>query len=454
MSLASEGALESTCIRERGNVESGRFGVAREDDHASASNVSETRYLAVRGATVALLEGVSDEDAQVQSMPDASPAKWHLAHTTWFFETFVLAGVPGYRVVDPAYGYLFNSYYEAVGARVERAQRGLLTRPSLRDVLEYRRIVDEQVVSVLERSPSSDVRRFVELGLHHEQQHQELLLMDLKHLFGHQPLLPAYRSSPAPPGAEDTRASMPGEAGPQSRKYERREGGLITVGCDGPGFYFDNESPRHRAFVPSFELMTRLVTNGEYQQFISDRGYERPELWLSDGFRWVNEHRIRGPMYWQGDSTAGGAGVFTLDGVCEIGPDEPVCHVSYYEADAFARWAGARLPTESEWEHAARTEPVEGNFLESRHLRPTQARGRSQMFGDVWEWTQSAYAPYPGYRPTAGALGEYNGKFMCNQMVLRGGSCVTPQGHVRASYRNFFPPHCRWQFAGIRLARD
>lgn len=421
------------------------------DDNSVTARV----YLETRAKTLELLDDINEEDAQVQSMPDASPAKWHLAHTTWFFETFILGTLSGYEPVDAAYGYMFNSYYDVVGPRVQRANRGLLTRPSLRVLLDYRRIVDERIIALLEHCSDRELLSRIELGLEHEQQHQELLLMDLKHLFGHQPLLPAYRD----PARDLALATDVGTRvnGDTSGAFTRYSGGVVRIGCDGPEFHFDNETPAHETLLAPYELANRLVTNGEYAEFIRAGGYERPELWLSDGYRWLQENEVRAPLYWHGVSNDGSARaprVFTLHGLLDLDPDEPVCHVSYYEANAYARWNGARLPTEAEWENAASQCTVEGNFLESRRLRPAPSNGRGQLFGDVWEWTQSAYAPYPGYRAPAGALGEYNGKFMCNQMVLKGGSCITPRQHVRASYRNFFAPHCRWQFAGLRLARD
>lgn len=413
----------------------------------------EQRYLAVRHLTSEELARVSAEDAQVQSMPDSSPLKWHLGHTTWFFEKFVLGAVPGYECANPAFDYVFNSYYDAIGPRVDRARRGQMTRPTLLEVLEYRRVVDARVMTLLASPFHDELADRVRLGLEHEQQHQELILMDLKHLFGHQPLLPVYRerlgNSTEVSGGE--LSSGDGIA----LTYAKYPGGLFRMGTDGPEFRFDNEGPAHVQFVPPFELAQRLVTNGEFLEFVADGGYRRPELWLSDGFQWVKHHRITSPMYWHGEQDCMELlRVFTLHGLQSLNLEAPVCHVSYYEADAYARWAGARLPTEAQWEYAAQELPVRGNFLNLQRLDPLPARGSSQMFGDVWEWTQSAYAPYPGYRADDGALGEYNGKFMCNQMVLRGGSCVTPPGHVRRTYRNFFAPHCRWQFSGIRLARD
>lgn len=403
------------------------------------------RYREVRAATLALAEPLEIEDLCVQSMPDASPTKWHLAHTAWFFETFVLATDPSYRPVHPAYSYLFNSYYQAVGPMHARPRRGLLSRPTVAEVLEYRAIVDARLE---ERLGAGDLDEallpVVELGLQHEQQHQELLLTDIKHAFGSNPLLPAYAPRP--------RARRP--AAPLT--LLEVEGGLVDIGFVGSGFCFDNERPRHKEFVAPFALASRLVTAGEYLAFIEDDGYRRPELWLSDGWDRVQREGQRAPLYWDMDQE-GGPHVFTLAGLEPLDLDAPVCHVSGYEADAYARWAGARLPTEAEWELVASSVPVSGNLLESGALHPLAASdeaGCTQLFGDVWEWTQSAYSPYPGYRAPAGALGEYNGKFMSSQLVLRGGSCATPRSHVRATYRNFFPPASRWQFSGIRLARD
>jgi ergothioneine biosynthesis protein EgtB len=403
------------------------------------------RYRAVREATEKLCAPLSAEDCQAQSMTDASPAKWHLAHTSWFFETFVLqAAATGYRPFHPQYNFLFNSYYNAVGARHPRPARGVLTRPPLEEIYAYRRHVDERMLALLEgRAGAADgLAPVIELGLNHEQQHQELILTDIKHLLSLNPLAPIYRE-------RETRPA--GEAAPLAwREYG---GGLCAVGHAGEGFAFDNEGPRHRVYLEPFALATRLVTNGEFLDFITDGGYERPELWLSDGWDAAQNGGWRAPLYWQERDGAWGA--FTLSGPREVRAEEPVCHVSFYEADAYARWAGARLPTEFEWEAAAGGAEVAGNFAESEifHPAPAQSSDHTQFFGDAWEWTQSGYAPYPGYRPAAGALGEYNGKFMCNQIVLRGGSCATPHSHIRASYRNFFPPSARWQFSGIRLAK-
>jgi len=410
------------------------------------------RYREVRATTERLAAPLSAEDCQVQSMADASPTKWHLAHTTWFFETFVLEGRAPF---DERFGYLFNSYYEALGERVARNARGLLTRPSLDEVRDYRRRVDERLLALLERGIDDATTARVVLGLHHEQQHQELILTDIKHALGASPLLPPYRrEARAPTQAE--------EASPLG--WVSYAGGVVEIGRAGPGpagepFAFDNESPRHRVVVEGFRLADRPVMAGEYRAFIADGGYRRPDLWLSDGWAAVRAGGWVGPLYWS--EREGSPVVFTLDGVRPVDDAAPIEHVSYYEADAYARWAGARLPSEAEWEVAAAPAPVEGNLLESGFLHPCArpatpaAAGRpAQLFGDVWEWTQSPYVAYPGFRPAAGALGEYNGKFMCNQLVLRGGSCFTPRSHVRATYRNFFPPAARWQMTGIRLASD
>jgi len=405
------------------------------------------RYRAIRAATEALAAPLSPEDCAIQSMPDASPVKWHLAHTSWFFETFVLEPhLPGYRLHDAAFRVLFNSYYNAVGDKHPRPQRGLLSRPSLDAVRDYRAHVDAAMAALLARTePSSGLGGLIELGFNHEQQHQELILTDFKHLLSCNPLKPAY----APARVVDEPAS----AAPLDWIAFRE--GVVEIGHDGAGFAFDNETPRHRQCLEAFALASRPVTNAEYAAFIADGGYRQAELWLSEGWDWVNANGIAAPLYWEDGSS--GARQFTLQGMLPLEGDAPVCHVSLFEADAYARWAGARLPTEAEWELAAASTPVEGRFAEDGALRPRPARRvapLAQLFGDVWEWTRSAYAPYPGFRPAAGAIGEYNGKFMCNQYVLRGGSCATPRSHIRATYRNFFPAAARWQFSGIRLARD
>jgi ergothioneine biosynthesis protein EgtB len=386
----------------------------------------------------------------VQSMPDASPTKWHLAHTTWFFEEFVLARFdPAHRWHDERWRFLFNSYYEAAGPRHPRPARGLLSRPSLEEVRTWRTRVDQRMHALLESADASALAVIL-LGTHHEEQHQELLLTDAKHALAANPLQPAY-ASPAPGGGSG------GSAGAAPLRWLSHEGRIASIGHEGAGFAFDNEGPRHKVLVESFRLASRLVTNGEYLQFVEDRGYERPELWLSDGWATATAEGWKAPLYWE--RSADGWSVFTLRGVEALDRSAPVTHASFYEADAFARWAGYRLPTESEWEIVAAALPVEGNFVESGRLAASTAGAHGsgselQLFGDAWEWTASAYLPYPKYRPVAGALGEYNGKFMSGQMVLRGGSCLSPQAHLRASYRNFFPPHARWQMTGIRLAQD
>jgi ergothioneine biosynthesis protein EgtB len=393
----------------------------------------------VRAHTEALAAPLSAEDQCVQSMPDASPTKWHRAHTTWFFETFVLgpAGVEG--LSPEPYAVLFNSYYNAVGEQYHRPSRGLLTRPSHDEVTEYRKRVDAAVLDLFGSNLDGELLGRIEVGLHHEQQHQELILTDIKHLLSCNPLDPAYADERTQP--EDS-ASIP------TMRWADHPGGIVRIGCDPGLFHFDNEGPVHDALVHPFQLARRLVTNSEYLAFIDDGGYDRSELWLSDGWRAVQTHRWRAPQYWRRDN--GGWSTFTLHGREAIRGREPLAHVSYYEADAYARWAGARLPTEQEWEAAtAEPEPAPlcSRAASTHPLVPSP-------YGAAWQWTSSSYSAYPGYRPGDGALGEYNGKFMCNQYVLRGSSCATPAGHARKTYRNFFPPEARWQFSGIRLARD
>jgi len=387
---------------------------------------------------------LSVEDHSLQAMPDTSPAKWHLAHTTWFFETFLLSEyLPQYRPVNPAFRSLFNSYYNAVGERPLRALRHVLSRPTLEEVYEYRAHVDDAMERLLELDLEPNVLALVELGLNHEQQHQELILTDVKYGLAANPLRPAYREQSSRLVHSDAPETC----------WQSLPEGVYDVGFPGEGFCFDNESPRHSVYLQPFRLASRLVTNGEYLEFIRDNGYGNPALWLSDGWDTVQSNRWRAPLYWE--MQGGQWWQYTLDGMRPVNASEAVCHVSYYEADAFAHWAGARLATEFEWEVASESCRREGNFVESAMLHPQPApdsKGLSQMFGDVWEWTGSAYLAYPGYKPAAGAVGEYNGKFMCNQMVLRGGSCATPKSHIRRSYRNFFPPSARWQFMGIRLA--
>ncbi|HEX4050749.1 MAG TPA: ergothioneine biosynthesis protein EgtB [Steroidobacteraceae bacterium] len=407
-------------------------------------------YLVVRTQTEALCEPLAIEDYVPQSMPDASPTKWHLAHTSWFFERFVLqVEQVGYRCFHSSYDYLFNSYYQSVGPQASRPGRGLLTRPSVAEVYRYRRHVDEHLAELLHSPPRPALARLVQLGIQHEQQHQELLLTDLKHLLFTNPLRPAYRL----PTASGASSVAPAAPKPPQRPltFTPYVSGVYELGISGnEGFCFDNETPRHRQYGSAFALADRLVTNAEYHEFILDAGYGRPTLWLSDG--WPLAQQWQRPLYWSETLDA----EFTLDGMQELDPHAPVCHLSYYEADAFARWAGARLPTEGEWERAACGAPILGNFLESSRLHPRAASPGSpaSLFGDVWQWSASAYLPYPGFRAWSGALGEYNGKFMANQFVLRGGSCATPRSHMRASYRNFFYPQARWQFSGVRLAKD
>ncbi len=406
------------------------------------------RYQEVRQFTEALAAPLSPEDCVIQPMPDASPTKWHLGHTSWFFETFLLSPrIDGYEPFNPRFGYLFNSYYNAVGDRNARHRRGLVTRPSLAEVYEYRSHVDRQMQALLDAEEhSAGLAALVRLGLHHEQQHQELILTDIKYALACNPLQPAYLPALEPDGRP-----------PVPMRWKGFAEGLYWIGYEGDGFAFDNESPRHRVFLESFELGSRLVTNEEYLAFMEDGGYSRPELWLSDGWNTINAQGWDAPLYWE--HIDGRWWQQTLGGPREPSPAEPVSHVSYFEADTYARWAGARLATEAEWELAAAEEPMAGNFVEGGRFHPAPAPlapdgTLTQMFGDAWEWTGSSYLPYPGYRPAEGALGEYNGKFMCNQMVLRGGSCATPQSHIRSTYRNFFPTDARWQFSGIRLARD
>lgn len=402
------------------------------------------RFRRVRARTAALAQPLSPEDMVVQSMPDASPVKWHLAHTSWFFEEMLLAARPGHVWTDPAYRYLFNSYYEAVGPRQPRPSRGLITRPGVDEVLAYRRRIDEAVVDWLAAGGLDDPEAayLFELGLNHEQQHQELILTDVLHLFAQSPLKPAYLAEPpAVRGA------------PGAPAWAVYDGGRVEIGWAGPGFAFDNEGPRHETLLEPFRLADRPVTNAEWTAFMDDGGYRRPELWLADGWATVQAEGWRAPGYWQ--ETPSGWRQMTLSGLRAPDPDAPVVHVSFYEADAYARWIGARLPTEAEWERAAAELPVAGNLAEASDAAGAEQAGAPRrMFGDVWEWTASPYVAYPGFQPRPGAVAEYNGKFMANQMVLRGGSFATPADHVRATYRNFFYPHQRWQFTGLRLAQD
>jgi formylglycine-generating enzyme required for sulfatase activity len=454
------------------------------------------RYRQVRDFSETLAAPLSSEDCCIQSMPDVSPTKWHLAHTSWFFETFLLEGRAGYEPFDPQFRVLFNSYYNGVGEQFPRPQRGLLSRPSLADVLYYRQYVDEALHKHLANQEiDARTRQILEIGLQHEQQHQELILTDIKHVLAQNPLLPVYREgethwegkAPAAPkehraSVEDSRsqgASFAGTASyaereapssnqggrdqttcggsagasPSRDSWQHFDEGLYEIGHAGDGFAYDNESPRHRAFLEGFSLTDRTVTCGQWLQFMQEGGYEDPRLWLSLGWSSVQEHGWQAPLYWF--ERDGRWWQFTLAGAQPIGPDDPVCHVSYFEADAFARWCGARLPTEAEWEVAAADQPIAGNFVDTLLAKdaPLHPRGSTGMFGNVWEWTASPYTPYPGYAPPDGALGEYNGKFMSQQYVLRGGSVATHSSHIRPTYRNFFPPEARWQFSGLRLAR-
>jgi len=406
------------------------------------------RYLAVRQTSMQLCAPLTMEDHSLQSMPDASPAKWHLAHTTWFFETFVLSQFAAdYRPFQAEFRNLFNSYYNAVGDRPLRALRHVLSRPGLDEVHAYRDYIDEAMVHLLSFDPDPKSIELTTLGINHEQQHQELIVTDVKNGLWTNPLRPSYRPT--------TEIHEPANAFAAASPLEWRKfaGGVYSVGAEDDAFMFDNEGPRHEVFLEPFRLASRLTTNAEYLEFMRAGGYSQAELWLSDGWDAVRSNQWSAPLYWE--QRDGEWWHYTVEGMEPVAMDEPVCHVSYYEADAFSRWAGARLATEFEWEIAARSCAVAGNLLETGALHPRAVRSGeplAQMFGDVWEWTGSAYLPYPNFKPAAGAVGEYNGKFMCNQMVLRGGSCATPQSHIRATYRNFFPPHARWQFMGVRLA--
>ena len=398
------------------------------------------RYERVRATSLALVTELRPEDTVIQSMPDVSPTKWHLAHVTWFFERFVLepCGVPRF---DDKYHYLFNSYYNSVGEMHPRPQRGQISRPTLAEVLDYRAHVDEQMARVIDGGRVDDVIRDVLiLGLHHEQQHQELLLTDIKHVLSSNPLRPAARS-----GLNTTSGATT-----SAQTFTNGSSGIVRIGHEGDGFCFDNELPRHDALLHPHAIGDRLVTNAEYREFIRSGAYDEPAHWLSDGWTTIRQRNWNRPLYWDEALET----EFTLGGQREIDDNAPVTHVSYYEADAFARWAGHRLPTEFEWEHAARDETLRGNLLGNNAWHPLAAGGNRQLIGDVWEWTSSAYAPFPGFKPLAGSLGEYNGKFMCNQMTVRGGSCVTADDHIRCTYRSFFYPDARWQFLGFRLAKD
>jgi len=417
------------------------------------------RFHQIRDFTSALCAGLEPEDCVVQSIPDVSPTKWHLAHTTWFFETFILKKFsPGYRSEIPQYAYLFNSYYNAAGDMHQRDLRGLISRPTVREAKRYRASIDSHIDNLLSKADEKlldEIERILILGFHHEQQHQELLVTDIKHVFAQNPLYPVFREDTA---RHSERTEERRSTDYRPNRFLDFEETIVAIGHEGRGFAYDNEGPRHRALVQAFSLASRPVTNGEYMAFIEDNGYVRPEVWLSLGWMTVNEQRWEAPLYWKKHD--GRWWNFTLSGFRPVDESEPVTHVSYFEADAYANWAGARLATEFEWERAALDCPIEGNFVDDENFHPRALsnsennKGLRQMFGDVWEWTRSAYSPYPGYRPAPGALGEYNGKFMCNQYVLRGGSCATSRSHIRRTYRNFFQPEKRWQFTGIRLARD
>ena len=408
------------------------------------------QYQQVRSFTEQLCEPLATEDYVIQSMPDVSPTKWHIAHVTWFWETFLLLpALPGYQSLHPQYAYLFNSYYNTLGQRHCRPKRGLISRPTVKETYAYRRYVDEHVLDLVEQLDEGRLTELIPimtLGLHHEQQHQELMLTDIKHVFSCNPLYPTYVER-APTGT----SSVP------PLEWVSFPEGVHWIGYEGEGFAFDNETPRHRQFVQSFQLASRLVTNSEYLAFMEAGGYENPLLWLSEGWATVQQEEWKAPLYWE--KRDGQWWMMTLSGLREVDLAEPVCHVSYFEADAYARWADARLPTEAEWEVAAHDVPVEGNFVERGLFHPaplntSMTGGKlAQMYGDVWQWTQSSYAPYPNFKPGPGAVGEYNGKFMCNQYVLRGGSCATSRSHTRSTYRNFFPANAQWQFMGIRLAK-
>jgi ergothioneine biosynthesis protein EgtB len=411
-------------------------------EHPTAETLRR-RYQRVRRVSFSLAAPLCPEDMVVQSMPDSSPTRWHLAHTSWFFEHFLLSKVAGFTPFRDGWDYLFNSYYYSVGEMHQRPQRGLLSRPTVEEVLEYRRHVDQRMCDLIDASCGDPEFEFlVTLGLNHEQQHQELMLTDIKHAFSLNPLKPAYREDIQPATGNQTVVT-----------FREFDGGIVEVGASGPAFCFDNETPRHRVLLNPFKLASRQVSNAEYRAFVEDGGYRRPELWLSAGWATIQSAQWERPIYWSQDLQR----EFSMLGEIELDPHRSVCHVSYFEADAYARWAGARLPTEAEWEYAAATRSISGNLLDEQRFHPAGGDATeelSQLYGDTWEWTQSAYSAYPGFRPLAGSLGEYNGKFMCGQLVLRGGSCVTPTDHIRASYRNFFYPDARWQFAGIRLAAD
>ena len=411
-------------------------------------------YKKVRDFSHTLAEPLEIEDYVVQSMPDVSPTKWHLAHTSWFFETFVLAkSIKNYKSPNPGYAYLFNSYYVQAGERHYRPKRGLISRPTVEETYNYRNHVDEYMIGFMENANAKlwkDMAPVIEIGIHHEQQHQELILTDIKHVLSENPLRPVYVKSKSKNGGKSSKKPK--------NAWVDFDGGVYSIGHGEEGFGYDNEYPLHKVYLEPFSLMNTLVTNGEYMEFIDDGGYETPEIWLSEGWATVEANGWKAPFYWE--KTGGKWQEFSLNGMKDVNPSEPISHLSYFEADAFARWSGARIPTEAEWEVAASSLPLEGNFVDNKKFHPEALNGGSkgsglkQMYGDVWEWTSSPYVSYPGFKTLPGALGEYNGKFMCNQMVLRGGSCATSRSHIRKTYRNFFPPDARWQFMGLRLAKD
>lgn len=415
--------------------------------------VIEQSFKKHRATTLSLIESLSAEDMVIQSMEDASPTKWHLAHTTWFFEEFVLRSFQeNFKEIDPDFRYLFNSYYETVGKRHQRPLRGMLTRPGLEKVLDYRQQIDNAILTLLgENHPKMEsIANTITVGLHHEMQHQELLLTDILHAFSVNPIFPAVR-----PSSSENAANSFARGHSSKLEFFKFDEGLYNIGANETGFFYDCEGPQHQTYIQQFGLANRLVSNREWCEFIEDGGYRIPTLWLSEGWARVQTESWQHPLYWIEKN--GEWFQFGLNGLTPLDPDAPVSHVSYFEADAFARWSDYRLPTEQEWELAAKQHPIEGNFLDSNLWQPTPAINGDrleQLYGDVWEWTRSPYAPYPGYKALDGAIGEYNGKFMCGQFVLRGGSCVTPQQQLRPSYRNFFYPHQRWQFSGLRLAKD
>lgn len=419
--------------------EQATFGFVQQDPDSL-----QQRFREVRGTTESLCQCLENEDYVLQSMPDASPTKWHLAHTSWFFDTFLLSKyLPDYQPFHPQFKVLFNSYYNSVGEQFARPERGMLSRPSVGEVYDYRHAVDEAISNLLEQDEiEKEVNYLLEVGLNHEQQHQELLLTDIKHAFSCNPLLPSYL---------ETTRKVP-SVSKEANCWKSIPTSEHDIGHCGEGFCYDNETPKHRCLVHGFEIQSQLVTVSDYLSFIEEGGYQTPRYWLSDGWAYAQQQGWQAPLYWHQYKDVWQ--IFTLNGTRSLILDEPVAHLSYYEADAYARWAGARLPTEIEWEVLASNFPIQGNFLENEAFHPIPAQSAEQIFGDVWEWTASPYTAYPNYKPLPGALGEYNGKFMCNQIVLRGGSCVTPQSHLRRTYRNFLPPHSRWQFSGLRLARN